>query len=261
MKDSWRLIVDSALPGSRNMAIDYAIMKALSAGGSPPTLRLYEWAFPAITIGYFQVIEDEIEEAVCLSENVPVIRRITGGGAVLHEHEITYSIAVTLKNRIACSSILDSYRVLCDPIVAALSAMGLRAQFSPVNDILVDGKKISGSAQTRRDSVLLQHGTILLDVDTEKMFRYLKVAKEKTDGRGQAPAERVISAARILGKKALSSRFRDRLIKTIAGSYAEAFNADFGAGVLSVNEKSIADAAEMDIFTNEEWNRNRKAHL
>ena len=110
---------------------------------------------------------------------VDVIRRQTGGGAVYHDQlgEITYSIIGPLE--LFPGKILRSYEVICDDVVFALRSLGLDARFVPINDILVGEQKISGSAQTRRNGILLQHGTVLYSVDVEKMFSLLNVSQEK----------------------------------------------------------------------------------
>jgi len=162
-----------------NMAIDEAIMESIRAGVSLPTIRLYGWMPSAISIGFFQGLLNEVNLEACQQAGVDVVRRLTGGGAVYHDSdgEVTYSILGPVE--IFPPKILDSYRVICSDIVYALQLIGIQASFEPVNDLIVDGKKISGNAQTRRSGVLLQHGTILYKVDVEKMFSLLNVSKEK----------------------------------------------------------------------------------
>jgi lipoate---protein ligase len=101
---------------------------------------------------------------------------MTGGGAVLHDSELTYSFIT----REYPQNILESYRMICDPIINCLVNLGFNeVKFAALNDVVVDGKKVSGNAQTRKEGILLQHGTILLDVDPEKMFTLLKVPKKR----------------------------------------------------------------------------------
>jgi lipoate---protein ligase len=162
-----------------NMAIDEAIMEAIRAGMSLPTIRFYGWTPSAISIGFFQGLLNEVNLEACQQEGIDVVRRLTGGGAVYHdsEGEVTYSILGPVE--IFPPKILDSYQVNCSDIQYALQLMNIQASFEPINDLIVDGKKISGNAQTRRSGVLLQHGTILYKVDVEKMFSLLNVSKEK----------------------------------------------------------------------------------
>lgn len=160
-----------------NMALEEVLIKSVSrAMCGTPVLRLYGWNPPAISIGYFQSVEQEVNVQKCNQIGIDIVRRVTGGGAVLHESEVTYSF-ITRKYP---QNILESYRMVSDPIVNGIINLGFpKARFAPLNDIVVDGKKVSGNAQTRKDGVLLQHGTILLNVDFEKMFTLLKIPNEK----------------------------------------------------------------------------------
>ncbi len=156
--------------GSWNMAVD----EFLLYNCKEPILRIYGWSRPCISIGYFQNI-DEVDFKKCNDMNVDVVRRITGGGAVFHDIELTYSFVT--KN--FPQSIMESYKEISEVIIQALKNLGLDAKFSPLNDVTVDGKKVCGNAQTRKNSTLLQHGTVLLEVDVEKMFSLLNVPIEK----------------------------------------------------------------------------------
>jgi len=160
-----------------NMALDEVLIKSVSrAMSGTPVLRLYGWSPPAISIGYFQSVEQEVNVRRCTQIGIDIVRRVTGGGAVLHESEVTYSF-ITRKYP---QNILESYRMISDPIVNGLINLGFhKARFDPINDVVVDGKKVSGNAQTRKEGVLLQHGTILLNVNFEKMFTLLKIPNEK----------------------------------------------------------------------------------
>jgi len=156
--------------GAWNMAVD----EFLLYNCKEPILRIYGWSKPCISIGYFQSI-DEVNYKKCNEQNVDVVRRITGGGAVFHDIELTYSFVT--KN--FPQNILESYKEICEIIIQALKKLGLDAKFSPLNDVTVNEKKVCGNAQTRKNNTLLQHGTILLDVDVEKMFSLLNVPIEK----------------------------------------------------------------------------------
>jgi lipoate-protein ligase A len=262
VNETWRIIDDPPQRGSLNMAADFAILKSLSRGGCPPTLRLYRWEPPAVTIGYFQVIEDELNEGECVKDGVPVIRRITGGGAVFHEHEITYSLCIPVNHPLAYGTVLDSYRRICEPVIRALRFFGLNAAYHPVNDIMVDDRKISGSAQTRRNGVLLQHGTVLTALNTQKMFRYLKVPKEKTEGRvAPEPASRVVSLHEYMGDRSESASFREEFTTQLRESFSLLYGIDFTAGRLSQEEGDTADSVEESVFSNPAWNRDRNAEL
>ena len=177
-----------------NMAFDEAIAMAVGAGKSPPTLRLYSWEPSAVSIGYFQELRDEVDLEFCHIHGIEVIRRITGGGAVLHTiGELTYSFAVSDKDPAVPQDVQGSYIKICAPIITALRRFGVNAVFKPINDIEIDGRKVSGNAQTRRFGAVLQHGTILLDLDIS-LLGALRVNVEKLRSKGAADAKsRVIT--------------------------------------------------------------------
>jgi len=169
-----------------NMALDEAMMERATG---TPSLRLYAWSPPAVSIGYFQRLHEEVDVKKCEELGVDVVRRNTGGGAVFHDAELTYSF-ITKSYPVG---IRESYLQICGAILAGLASIGVYGQFVPLNDLVWNGRKFSGNAQTRRGGVLLQHGTILLKVDVERMFSVLKVPDEKMkDKMIQNVKERVI---------------------------------------------------------------------
>ncbi|HPW45336.1 MAG TPA: biotin/lipoate A/B protein ligase family protein [bacterium] len=174
----WRIIPEKDFCAAMNMALDEAIMERVRLGADP-TIRFYSWNPSAVSIGYFQGYENEVNEEACRSSGTEIVRRITGGGAVYHDRkgEITYSLIAP--EQIYPSEIAASYEVICGHIVEALTSIGIAARFSPINDVVINERKLSGSAQTRKKGVLLQHGTILYSVDVEKMFSLLRVPDEK----------------------------------------------------------------------------------
>jgi lipoate---protein ligase len=193
----YRLLDTGKQSAAMNMAIDEAIIMSKTA-----TLRFYGWEPPAITLGYFQSAEKEVDLERCAEEGIDVIRRLTGGGAVFHDKEITYSFIVPEDSREVSKNILESYGQICGFVIAGLKKLGIGAEFKPINDIVVGGRKISGNAQTRRGRMLLQHGTILLDVDVARMFSLLKVPDEKIrDKMISAVEERVTSLRALLGRE------------------------------------------------------------
>jgi len=201
MADKARILFTGYNNAFFNMGLDEAILGSVAAGSSPPTLRFYGWKPAAISLGYFQGINEEVDIQACRDRGIDVVRRVTGGGAVFHDAELTYSIVIPERHRLAPDSITDSYEILCAGIVQGLSILGVESKFVPINDIVSAGRKISGNAQTRKKGCLLQHGTILLDVDVEKMFSLLMVPKEKAKGKLIEDVKaRVGSLSSILGR-------------------------------------------------------------
>lgn len=190
----YRLIRFQYFDAFTNMALDEAIMEAVRLGNSLPTIRLYGWLPSAVSIGIFQGMHNEVNLDTAGKLGVDIIRRQTGGGAVYHDTlgEVTYSLIAPLDHFPA--NVLKSYEIICEDIISALGQLGLSASFAPVNDILVNGQKISGNAQTRRNGIFLQHGTILYNVDVEKMFSLLNVNEIKlTDKLIKSVKKRVTS--------------------------------------------------------------------
>jgi lipoate-protein ligase A len=224
------------------MAIDEALIENI---GDAPILRIYGWRPAAVSIGYFQSIREEVDLEKCSKIGVDVVRRLTGGGAVLHETELTYSFITKQYPQ----NIMESYRWICETIVISIKRLGFDASFVPLNDIVVKGKKVSGSAQTRRKGVLLQHGTLLLDVDVDKMFCVLKVPSEKfKDKIIKDVKERVTSLAGTTFEEMASS------LKT---SFATKFDAKLLADTMSTEEINHANWLAERKYNSREWNRRR----
>ena len=227
-----RFIIDKARDAYTNMALDEAMLKLRVEGIIDDTLRVYQWAPSAVSIGYFQRIRDVVNITECLKNGIDIVRRQTGGGAVLHMYngEVTYSF-VTLPGTVVPRSIKESFRVICQAIVKSLRIIGADAEFKPVNDVIIGGRKVSGNAQTRKYGGFLQHGTILTRLDTELMSRVLIVPGEKfRDKSVTTIEERVTSLERELGRevdfmevvKALKQGFEEVLnVKLKESSFTE----------------------------------------
>jgi lipoate---protein ligase len=225
-----------------NMAIDEALIESVSEA---PILRIYGWRPAAVSIGYFQSMNEEVDVPKCREIGVDIVRRLTGGGAVLHENELTYSFL----SRRYPQNIVESYKWICDAIVISINRLGFDASFVPLNDIVIAGKKVSGNAQTRRKGVLLQHGTILLDVNVNKMFSVLKVPSEKLrDKIIKDVKERVTS---------LAGTTYDDMATSLKTSFAVKFEAKLIADTLSTEEISRARWLAEQKYSNKEWNLRR----
>lgn len=252
MIEEWRLIELTINDAYMNMAIDEAILTMIQKGESQNTIRFYRWNPSAVSIGYFQSLVEEVNIEACRKFNVDIVRRITGGGAVYHDYngEITYSIIASKNNPKIPEDILKSYNVLCNGIVLGLKKLGLTPNFKPINDIVVNEKKISGNAQTRKLNVILQHGTILLDVDVEKMFNLLKVSDEKIkDKMIKSAKERVTSIKKELNREVSFSEVAEAL----KNGFEEALNIKLSPGELTREEKSLAEKLKKEKYSTKEW--------
>jgi lipoate-protein ligase A len=195
MDNAWRFI-DSGLCGAfYNMALDEAIATLIRKGSSPPTLRFYGWDRPAVSLGCFQKAAD-IDIGHCEACGTPVVRRPTGGRAILHGDELTYSFSVKTDQGIFSKGLLDSYRKISDAFYLAFRKTGIRAeskrqrekgsvlaksplcfQSSSFGEIMVDNKKLVGSAQKRWGDGLLQQGSIPYSYNKEEMCGVFRIEK------------------------------------------------------------------------------------
>jgi len=184
---NWRLLKSLPLSASANMALDEALFNV----SSQPILRFYSWKSPSVSVGYFQRLDEDFLRT-CSDLNIPVVRRPTGGRAILHQFEITYSIISPYDLFPLPTTLTGIYKRLAHWQVESLTALGLRAALadrrsdeSPYQksescfmtstpyEVHVCGKKICGSAQKRGKSSFLQHGSILVDVDVALMQRLM----------------------------------------------------------------------------------------
>jgi lipoate-protein ligase A len=251
----WRLIVDTgARTGAENMALDEAIMEAVAAGDSPPTLRFYQWAPPCLSLGKRQLL-DGVDPVACHADGVDVVRRATGGWAILHTDELTYSVALRPDDPRVSGAILDTYRTLSQGLIAGLRLLGTDAEMNPVipggaqntsaacfevpsaYEITLGGRKLIGSAQTRPAGKVLQHGSLPLYGDIARVARYLTFASEQER---QALAthlrERATTLSDALGRSAPFSE----TAQAMACGFAEALNVDLAPGAPSANEMAAA---------------------
>ncbi len=204
-----------------NMALDEALLELISSGRSEPTVRFYRFSPTAVTIGYFQSIRKTVNLQKATSLGIDVVRRPTGGGAVLHDEkgELTYSVVVP---EISGEEVVESFRRICLGVILTLKELGLEASFVPVNDVVVSGRKISGSAQTRRGGFILQHGTILYNADLDLMQEVLTPPTEKLLEKGVSSIrERVTTVSEQLGRDVSFDEVLDAAIKGFSRALGE----------------------------------------
>jgi lipoate-protein ligase A len=258
MSKEWRLLLTGSRDAASNMAIDEAILSGCGqeGEGAPAgagTIRLYQWTPPAVSIGYFQGMRDEVDVAKCEAKDIEVVRRITGGGAVYHDAEVTYSLIANEKNESIPNNIMESYGLICNGLVLALKEYGMDAAFRGINDVCVGEKKISGSAQTRRYGGVLQHGTLLYDVDVPLMFDLLLVPNEKIkDKMIKAVEERVTSVKHQAGEVEVKE-----LMEALARGFEAALGIKLAPGELTPQEIELAGKIREERYANPEWNFKR----
>ena len=269
----WRFLNTGVNTGAMNMAIDEAVLINHAEGLVPPTLRFYTWEPSAVTLGYFQSLEKEIDIQGCKQVGVDYVRRLTGGRAVLHDRDFTYSVIVVEDNPLIPKGILESYKELSRGIIRGLDLLGVKAEVVALADdtnkgkkkdlsvacfdspswyeVVIDGKKIVGSAQTRREGVLLQHGSILLNLDIDKLFTALKTPSEKVKERIVKDfPNRAISLDTVLGRTVV---YED-LIQVMQEGFAEALGIKLLPGELTPQEVQLAKQLEQEKYASLEWN-------
>ncbi|MBB5325235.1 lipoate-protein ligase A [Anoxybacillus tepidamans] len=205
-KERWRFIDSGDCSPAFNMALDEALLEWHSEGKIPPTIRFYGWNPPTLSIGYFQKVEKEIDMEAVKKHGLGFVRRPTGGRGVLHDKELTYSVIVSEAHPAMPQTVTEAYRVISQGILEGFRLLGLDAYFavpkteeekadlkSPRSavcfdapswyELVVEGRKVAGSAQTRQKGVILQHGSILLDLDEELLFSLFKYPNERVKER------------------------------------------------------------------------------
>ena len=249
----WRLLPLRTDDAFTSMAIDEALLMLNAENKSPNTIRFWRWLPSTVSLGCFQSLEREVDMGVAKRNGVDVVRRITGGGAVFHDHdgELTYS--VVCRQGDVPHDIVDSYKLICGGLVRGLERLGVLAEFRPVNDVQVNGRKISGSAQTRRWGSVLQHGTVLISPDVRLMFELLKVSPEKISDKFIASVfERVTTMERELGRR---PSFED-VQKAMVKGFENALGIELVNGELTRNELELAEKLKPKYASNE-WLRKR----
>lgn len=269
---TWRLVFTKPARGDWNMAVDEALMESAIKQGSSPTLRLYAWDPPCVSLGYAQNYAD-MDQASLRKHGWTVVRRLTGGRAVLHTDEITYSVSGCLDYPLFAGSILESYRRLAAALVAATSLLGIHvdvqekpnsnnrkktsadaACFEAASnyEITFEGKKLIGSAQSRRNGGLLQHGTMPL---TEGLDRIIEVIQfPSTEEREQAK-RRLLDHA-ITFEEASNRRLGwQEAALAFQQGFRDALNIDFLEQGLSPEEEARVRELIQTKYGAEAWNR------
>lgn len=261
---TWRVLKTPPAPGPWNMAVDEAMAEACAAGLVPPTLRVYGWSPPALSLGYFQALAD-VDEAACAAAGVDIVRRLTGGRAILHDRELTYS--VVLPERWLPGSITAAYRTLAGALVRGLSLLGPGISLEPERpgreearsaacfdrpasyEVTARGRKLAGSAQTRRHGCILQHGSIPLTFDAEAIFRLLRLNAAEQARQAQHLASQAISLAEALGRE---PTWAEAATAVITG-WAQEFGLNMQEGTLSEAEQQRAAELVREKYGDPAW--------
>ncbi len=264
----WRVLIEtSPRHAYANMAIDEVLLEGQIRGEFPPTVRFYRWQPPAISIGCCQNIET-IDVAACQLNNIVLVRRITGGRAIFHKHDFTYSIAAREDNPVISGTIMETYRKISHALLAGMRELGVQAVLSPGEkklagsgaacfdaasryELTAGGKKLIGSAQRRKQGAVLQQGSLPLEDTSEMLFNLLKFKDQLQ--RLQAREnykKKATSLAEVLGRVATFSEVAAALLKGMA----DVFGIKLIPGGLSPEEVAQVEILQATKYASPDWN-------
>ncbi len=262
--NNFRLLDSGAQEASLNMAVDEAIARAVGASQAPPTIRFYTWAFPTVSIGAFQPLR-EINFNRCKEMSIPVVRRITGGRALLHQSELTYSVTCPIPSPFFPSNLQDCCRIIAEALRLGLEQLGLTVEIvSPkvyrqsklhlpdcfstpsLYELTVEGRKLVGSAQRRWLRAFLQHGSLPIETDRE-LERELIVRVNGNSGQRAAKLSELLDLVPSLNKLkvALVRGFEKRLGITLK------------EGTLTLEEQTLAEELVQTRYAADSWTHRR----
>jgi len=244
----WQLIHTKAVPPVMQMALDEVLAVEVGEGRRRPTLRIWEWNEPAVVIGSFQSLKNEVDPVNAEKHGFTVVRRVSGGGAMFMEagSVITYSIYAPTE-LVHGMSFADSYAFLDEWVITALKSLGIDAHYQPLNDITSPTGKIGGAAQKRLGSgAVLHHVTMSYDMDGEKMVQVLRIGREKLSDKGITSAAKRVDPLR--SQTGLSrAEIIDRMKQTFTSLY--------GATPGEITDEEYAKAADLveSKFSTDAW--------
>jgi lipoate-protein ligase A len=266
----WRLIVDPPAAGAWNMATDEAIVEAVRAGDSPPTLRLFGWRPACLSLGFAQPPE-AADHGFCAARGIDVVRRPTGGRAVLHHHELTYSVAAPLGQGPFGHDLQEVYATICRGLVSGLRRLGVDATLSgaphdgmvkptatvpcfigpAAGEVVAHGRKLVGSAMRRVGRAVLQHGSILEDWDGALQAGSLGLADDRN------LRSSVVTLRDLLG----GVPPRPVLVEAMVAGFADSLSITCATGGASETELARARLLARERYGHERWTRHRDPSL
>ena len=269
----WRFLDTGHDNCHSNMAIDEAMFFEYASGNIPPTLRIYSWNPPALSLGHVQDPKRELNLSNCQKEDISFVRRITGGGVIFHHNELTYSIVCSLDDiKAQDRSVRGVYRRLSSFLIEAYAELGLLAQYSidhaktnnlpvPSNetlaqrrdhfcfasnelyDIVINGKKLGGNAQRRKKNLIFQHGSIPLKLDLKEAISFMQIIPPALENK-------VSSLNKLLNRDIQFDEFKGVIQK----AFQETFSTTLSKGSLTNKEIKLAEKLKQNKYTKSKWN-------
>ncbi|BDH62081.1 octanoyltransferase LipM [Lysinibacillus sp. PLM2] len=274
MKTKWYFINSGPCSPSYNMALDEALLDLHSRGEIPPVIRFYEWNPATLSVGYFQRAEKEVDFDTLKAQKIGFVRRPTGGRAVLHEHELTYSVIVTEEYPNMPATVTEAYRVLSEGLLLGFQNLGLNAYFSVPDseeklldlkkpksavcfdapswyELVVEGKKVAGSAQTRQKGVILQHGAILLDLDEDKLLSVFKFPSDEAKEKMRTKLPEKAVAINKIADRPISI---EECVVAFKKGFEDALNIELVPYELTDSQNELVKELEKTKYLTDEWN-------
>jgi len=266
---SWRLILSNKSDPYVNMAIDEALLQNYTYGESLPTLRVYGWEPAGITLGSSQKVDSTLNLAECRKDKIDFVRRMTGGEAILHDNDISYSLICSARDLNIPGSIKKSFRIITSFVTNTFRLLKLKPNYAGDEenyahsdpsefcfatteqfDILVQGKKLGGNAQKRIRDVIFQHGSIPIELDFERINRYFHEDLSGLD-------KKVISLNDALGRQIGFSETSKLLVE----SFKTTFSVTLNRAPLTEAEIDLSHTLLEEKYKTKQWNYFRRARI
>ncbi len=263
----WRLLITPPLPGALNMAIDQALLEAYNVA-QQPTLRFYGWSPACLSLGLAQKLDRDVDEAACVELGIELVRRPTGGRAILHDRELTYALVIAVDHPlIKGSGVVASYRAISEALCVGIRQLGLAPELAPRPslrhpksaacfdlasdyEITLQGRKLLGSAQARQNGVLLQHGSLLLHANVDQLVRVLRLPATLVR---DDLARRLIALDEVLAKL---PHF-DEIVAALVGGFERTWGIELVLGSLTAAEERRAVQLARDKYADPGWTNRR----
>ncbi|MFX0559938.1 biotin/lipoate A/B protein ligase family protein [Tepidibacillus infernus] len=269
----WRFIDYQTYSPSINMALDEALLEWHSKGQFPPTIRFYGWDPATLSIGYFQKLHREINLQKVKEHGIGLVRRLTGGRAVLHDKELTYSVVISENHPKMPKTVTEAYRIISLGLLEGFKQLGLHAYFSVPEtkeeldklknprssvcfdapswyELVVEGRKVAGSAQTRQKGVILQHGSILLDLDEDILFDLFQYPSDRVRERMQRNFKnKAVAINQIATRKINLEEVRE----AFKSGFEKGLNIRLEPYTLTEDEMNFVEELAKKRYEHEEW--------
>ncbi|OMP67693.1 lipoate--protein ligase family protein [Domibacillus epiphyticus] len=276
-KETWAFLDTGNHGAAYNMAVDEALLDWHSKGEIPPVVRFYGWEPAALSIGYFQKAEKEVNFHALQEHGLGFVRRPTGGRGVLHEHELTYSVIVSEEHPEMPDGVTEAYRVISEGVLQGFRLLGLDAEFAIPRteeekaslknprssvcfdapswyELVVEGRKVAGSAQTRQKGVILQHGSILLDIDEDKLFSLFHYANDRVKERMQRAFKDKAVAINAISPRRVTL---DEARAAFKNGFEIGLNVNLKPLVLTEKQLYQIEVIQKERYENNDWNLRR----